>query len=272
MELTGKKALVTGSRRGIGRAIAVALAQAGCDIGLNDVERDAEAEKTLAMIEGGCGSATGPSDRGHGRKATFTVADTSKAAEVDRLFTEFLAAHGRIDILVNNAYWAQNLPFLEITEEVWDRTMEVCLKGYFLCAQRAARAMVRQGGGGSIVSIASVHASRAWPNDTAYGVAKAAVVRLTMSMALDLAGTGIRCNAVAPGWIDSRVLPPEREAERGVKGYGDYAVPSIPSRRIGVPEDIARLVLFLCTPMSDYIHGTCITADGGFLVGGTPGV
>src|SRR5213592_4973094 len=221
MELEGKKALITGSRRGIGRAIALALAREGCDVGLNDVERDQEAEKTLGALES------------LGRKATFGVADISDSAQVNRLFDDFLAAHGRIDILVNNAYWASNKPFLEIPEEVWDRTMDVCVKGYFLCSQRAAREMARQEPpGGSIVSIASVHASRAWPNDTAYGVAKAAIVRMTQSMALDLAGTGIRANAISPGYIDSRVLPPEREHERGVKGYGDNALTWIPSRRI----------------------------------------
>jgi NAD(P)-dependent dehydrogenase (short-subunit alcohol dehydrogenase family) len=258
MDLQGKKALVTGSRRGIGRGIALALARAGCDIGLNDIERDAEAEKTLSLLAE------------TGRKSTFTVADTARGAEVERLFDAFLEAHSRIDILVNNAYWAENRPFLEITEEIWDRTMAVCVKGYFLCARRAAQEMARQGGGGSIVSISSVHAYRAWPNDTAYGVAKAAVVRMTMSMTRDLAGTGIRCNAIAPGWIDSRVLPPEREAERGVRGYGDEALHSIPSRRIGLPEDIAGAVLFLCSPLGAYVNGTCLVADGGFLVGGTP--
>src|SRR5262249_16301759 len=161
-----------------------------------------------------------------------------------KLFDEFVATHGRIDILVNNAYWAESLPFLEITEQVWDRTMDVCLKGYFLCSQRAGREMVKQGSGGSIVSIASVHASRVWAKDSEYGVAKAAVVRLTMSMALDLAGTGIRCNAIAPGYIDSQPLPPEREHERGVRAPDDKTVLAIPSRRVGVPSDIANLAVF----------------------------
>jgi NAD(P)-dependent dehydrogenase (short-subunit alcohol dehydrogenase family) len=259
MLLEGKKALVTGSRRGIGGAIALALAREGCDIGLNDIEEDEDAHRTQSLIEAA------------GRRATFTLADISRASEVTRLFDSFLEAHGRIDILINNAYSARNQPFLEIEEDVWDRTLAVCLKGYFLCSQRAAREMVRQGSGGQIVSIASVHASRVWPNDTVYGVAKAGVVRLTMSMALDLAGTGIRCNAISPGYIDSRSLSPDREHERGARRPGDTTVSAIPSRRIGVPSDIANLAVFLCSPLSDYINGAHLVCDGGFLVGGTPG-
>jgi glucose 1-dehydrogenase/3-oxoacyl-[acyl-carrier protein] reductase len=256
MLLEGKKALVTGSRRGIGRAIALALAREGCDVGLNDIERDAEAEKTMAAVEA------------LGRKVTFTVADISRSADVNRLFDEFLAAHGRIDVLVNNPYWAHHMPFLDITEEVWDRTMDVCVKGYFLCSQRAAREMVKQGGGGSIVSLASVHAYRVWKGDTVYGIAKAAVARMMMSAALDLADYGIRCNAIAPGYIDSRVLPPEQESERGK--FSDKVIAAIPARRGGLPDDIANAVVFLCSDLGSYVNGHCLVVDGGFLVGGTP--
>lgn len=265
MLLEGKRALVTGSRRGIGAAIATALAREGCDVGLNDTERDADAETTIAGIEA------------LGRRVTFTAGDISRADDVNRIFDEFLAAHGGIDILVNNPYWCRNQSFLEIDEETWDRTMDVCVKGYFLCGQRAAREMAGnalpdglRAVRGNIISISSVHAYRAWPDDTAYGVAKAAVVRMTMSMALDLAEHRIHCHAIAPGYIDSRVLPPEREHERGHPEYESYAAPAIASRRIGVPEDIAGAAVFLCSGLGAYCNGHTLKVDGGFLVAGTP--
>ena len=272
MLLEGKKALITGSRRGIGRGIALALAREGCDIGLNDLERDAEAEKTIAEIEA------------LGRQVSYTVADISSAVEVGRLFEEFLAAHGRIDILVNNPFWARSKPFLEIDEATWDRTWEVCVKGFFLCSQRAAKEMVAQSparaerdearapreAAGHIISISSVHAFRAWENDTAYGVAKAAVARMTMSMAVDLAEYGIRANAIAPGYIDSRVLPEDEEQTRAGEGYADQAVAKIPTRTLGVPSDIAGAAVFLCSPYAEYVNGQTLVVDGGFLTTGVP--
>ncbi len=258
MLLEGKKALITGSRRGIGRGIAALFAREGANVGINDVERDQAAEDTLYMI------------RKEGRRASWHMADISDSKQVNRMFDEFLSEHGRIDILVNNAVASIKKPFLEIEESDWDFEVGNALKGYFLCSQRAAREMVRQGQGGSIVSISSVHAFRAWPDDLVYGVCKAGLIRMTMSMALDLSGHNINCNCVAPGYIDSRVLPPEQEHLRAGPGYADEAKKWIPARRGGVPEDIAKAALFLCSPLGDYVNGQCITIDGGFLTGGTP--
>jgi NAD(P)-dependent dehydrogenase (short-subunit alcohol dehydrogenase family) len=257
MLLEGKKALITGSRRGIGAGIALALAEQGCDIGLNDIERDDDAERTISLIEQ------------LGRKVSFTLADLAQTSEINRTLDEFLETHGRIDILVNNHFWAEGKPFLEITEEIWDKTIDVCLRSFVFCSQAAAKVMVEQGDGGSIVSISSVHASRVWPNDTAYGVSKAAIIRLTESMAVDLGGTGIRCNSIAPGYINTQFLPPEREHERSGP-CNDHLKKAIPSHRHGGPKDIAGGVVFLCSDLSSYVNGQCLPIDGGFLVTGTP--
>jgi glucose 1-dehydrogenase len=253
MLLEGKKVLITGSRRGIGRGIALLLAREGADIGINDIERDQAAEDTMEMV------------RREGREVSWHLADISRSGDVNRMIDEFLERHGGIDILVNNAVSSVKKSFLDIKEEDWDFEVANALKGQFLCSQRAAREMVRQGRGGRIVSISSVHAFRAWPNDTVYGVCKAGLVRMAKSMAVDLAGHGINSNCVAPGYIDSRLLPPEQEHLRAGPGYADEVKKLIPARRAGVPEDIARAVLFLCSPLGDYVNGQCITVDGGLL-------
>ena len=259
MLLEGKKALVTGSRRGIGRGIAVLLASEGADVGVNDIEHDQAAEDTLEMV------------RREGRTASWHLADIARSADVNRMVDEFIARHGRIDILVNNAVASIKKPFLEIEEADWDFEVGNALKGYFLCSQRAAREMVAQGDGGRIVSISSVHAFRAWRNAVVYGTCKAALVRMTMGMALDLAGHNITCNCVAPGHIDSRLLPPHEEHLRGGPSYGSQAaVDWVPAGRIGVPEDIAKAVLFLSSSLADFVNGQCITVDGGLLTGGAP--
>ncbi len=254
--LDGKKALITGSRRGIGAGIALAFAEQGADVGINDIERDAEADRTIASIEQ------------LGRKATWHLADIGETADRQRLFDEFVAQHGRIDVLVNNAVAGGSAPFLEITEEIWHGLVEHALKGYVFCSQRAAKEMAAQGSGGSIISISSVHSLRAWPEDTVYGIVKAGLNRMVLSMSVDLAGTGIRSNCIAPGYIDSRVLTPEEEPNRGK--HAEHALPQIPARRGGLPSDIAGAAVFLASDLSDYVTGQTITVDGGLLTGGTP--
>ncbi len=254
MSLDGKKALVTGGRRNIGRGIALALAQAGCDVGINDLERDDDADRTLTLI------------RDQGREADFFQADIADRAQVEAMFTAFTSRFNRLDILINNPYAGSRAPFLELTEEGWDLTLDVCLKGFFLCSQQAARIMVQQGQGGSIVSTSSVHSRRAWPGDTAYGVAKAGVLRLTESMAVDLGPHNIRCNAVLPGHMDLSHVFGVQAPSAG--SASDQLKTKVPLQRRGTPEDIGRAVAFLCSPAAGNITGVSLPVDGGFLTTG----
>ena len=260
MKLQGKKALITGSRRGIGRAIALRLAEEGADIGINDIVYDETAVETLGMV------------RDLGSTVSWHEANVGKSADINRMMDEFIAEHGEIDILVNNAVGSIKNSFLDISEEDWDFEMGNALKGPFLASQRAARAMIDQRRGGRIVSIASVHAFWAKPYNLVYSIAKMGLIRMAMSMAVDLAGHGITCNAVAPGLIDSRTLPPEEEHLRAGAEYAPDVAAEIPLRTPGVPRDIANAVAFLSSDEARYVNGQCITVDGGMtIVGPGPG-
>ena len=256
--LEGKKALITGSRRGIGAGIARLFAEHGADVGINDVSRDEEADKTIASIES------------LGQKASWHLADVGLREDRDRMLDEFVAEHGRIDILVNNAVASRDMHFTKITEEFWDHLVGHALKGYLFLAQGVANRMIEHGHGGSIINISSVHSFRAWPHDTVYGIVKAGLNRMVQSMAHDLSGTGITANCVAPGYIDSRVLPDSEEHTRGDDEYLGDALGFIPNRRGGVPRDIAGACVFLASELGDYVNGQTITVDGGFLAGGSP--
>ncbi len=170
--------------------------------------------------------------------------------------------------MVNNAVSSRKRAFLEVTEEDWDYEVGNALKGYFICSQRAAREMVGQGNGGHIVSISSVHALRSWPNNLVYATCKAGLIRMTANMAVELADHNINANCVAPGYIDSRLLPPDQEHLRAGHGYADEQKKVIPSRRGGVPDDIASVVAFLCSPGGNYVNGQCIAVDGGLVQSG----
>ena len=249
--LAGKKALVTGGKRRIGRGIALALAEAGCDVGINDLSNDEDAQETVRLI------------RESSRESEFYPADISDRAQVEEMFSSFLERFGRIDILVNNPYGGIGQGFLELTEENWDLNVDIGLKGFYLCSQRAASAMVEAGTGGCIVSTSSVHGRRAWKEDTAYGVTKAGVLRLTESMAVDLGEHGIRCNAVLPGHMNTDHIfntPPPF-----VGSIEESLFQAVPLRRRGTPEDIGRAVVFLCSPASACITGVSLPVDGGLL-------
>jgi NAD(P)-dependent dehydrogenase (short-subunit alcohol dehydrogenase family) len=186
------------------------------------------------------------------------------------MLDEFIEQHGRIDILVNNAVASADVHFTEITEELWDHLVGHALKGYLFLSQGVVNRMIEHGHGGSIINISSVHSMRAWPSDTVYGIVKAGLNRMVMSMAKDLTGTGITANCIAPGYIDSRVLTPEEEPERGSAKNLGSALSFIPNQRGGVPRDIAGACLFLASDLGDYVNGQTITVDGGYLASGVP--
>lgn len=253
---TNRVALVTGSRRGIGRAIALTLAREGYEIVVNDYELDANAERTAADI------------RALGRHVQLVQADLGNTNSIKALVRQVVEHFGRIDVLVNNAATWEWDNFVDIPEADWDKMLNVDLKGPFICSQEAARQMIAQGSG-AIVNISSVHRLRCWPKDTVYGICKAGIVRLTESMAFELGPHGIRVNAIAPGYIDSRV-PSPNEPPIGQPDYAAPVVPVTPMRRIGVPEDIAEAVAFFVSSRASFVTGQCLTVDGGFLLGGTP--
>ena len=256
--LEGKKALITGSRRGIGAGIATLFANHGADVGINDVVRDEEADKTIAAVQT------------LGQKASWHMADVGDRDDRTRLLNEFVGEHGRIDILVNNAVASRDMHFTKITEEFWDHLVGHALKGYLFLAQGAVNRMIEHGHGGSVINISSVHSFRAWPQDGVYGIVKAGLNRMVQSMAHDLAGTGITANCVAPGYIDSRVLHEDKEFTRGDDVYLGGAKGFIPNRRGGLPSDIAGACVFLASNLGEYVNGQTITVDGGFLAGGVP--
>lgn len=267
---TSRIALVTGSRRGIGRAIALALAAEGYDIVINDYELDDNATATAAMI------------RSLGQQAHLIQADLGDMEAVRQLVEETVTQCRRIDVLVNNAAaWAHE-PFLEIQEQNWDRVVDVGLKAPYLLGQLVAQQMIAQpklngakeqpnerNSVGTMVNISSVHRVRIWQNDTVYGIVKAGIMRLTESMAHELGPHGIRVNAIAPGYIDSRV-PDPNATPIGQPRYAEMVIPVTPLRRIGLPEDIANAAAFLVSEKASFITGQCLTVDGGFLLSGVP--
>ncbi len=249
--LHGMKALITGGKRNIGRGIALALAEAGCDIGINDLQYDDDVDKTLSLV------------KKTGRDAAFFPANIADSNNVDQLFETFLDHFGPIDILVNNAYAGQRQHFLEIDEKEWDTTINVSLKGAFLCAQKAAMNMVNNGHKGSIINIGSAHGDRSWLDATCYGVAKAGLQRLTKNIALDLGKYGIRCNSVIPGYMDLRHDFGTSAPQPG--SIRESLLDSVPLQRPSTAEDIGRAVVFLCSPAAACITGASLPVEGGML-------
>jgi NAD(P)-dependent dehydrogenase (short-subunit alcohol dehydrogenase family) len=245
--LAGRVAIVTGGRRGIGRAIALALAEAGADVSLGDrVVDDGELEKVAAEVKKSA------------RRALAVQADITKKADVDNLVQKTVAELGTIDILVNNAAMNIRAPLLELNEEGWDKVIDTDLKGYYLCAQAAGKVMVKQKRG-NIINIASTAAMATAPQMGAYCIAKAGVVMLTRMLAVELAQYNIRVNAVAPSMVKTKFSQPLWADPKSLKEIEA----GIPLGRLAEPEDITGAVVFLASDASAYITGHTIVVDGG---------
>ena len=245
----GKVAVVTGAGRGMGRAVALAFGREGVRV----VVAEVNAEHGIEVAE---------EIRAGGGTASAVNADVSRVEEVTRLFAEAVEAFGSVDILVNNAGIGVAKPILDYTEADWDRQMGVNVKGVFFCSQAAARLMIPRRAG-KIVNFASTSAfvSSSRP-EVAYDTSKGAVRQMTISMAAELAPHGINVNAVAPGTVATEMSRSSLSTEEGRA----WQLARIPIGRVGKPEDIAPVVLFLCSPEASYITGHTLVADGGWLL------
>jgi 3-oxoacyl-[acyl-carrier protein] reductase len=250
MRLLGKVALVTGAQQGIGRAIALALAADGADVGVNYLDDRAAADAVAGEI------------RTRGRRAVLVPGDVSRAEEAQQMVATVATGLGPLDVLVNNAGIFPRSPFLDLREDEWTRVLDVNLKGSFLCAQAAARAMVSGARPGAIVNLASV-AMRGTPLGVHYAASKAGVVGLTRAMALALAPHAIRVNAIAPGLTDTaQPRYGHTEAELRVLAR------DIPLEgRMARPEEIASVAVFLASEEARWITGQVIHVNGGAFMG-----
>lgn len=245
--LAGRTALVTGSSRGVGRAIAWRLVQEGARVAVNSRQL-ARAEKTATEIRDAGGEALG------------IAADVSRAADVDGMVSKIIQAWGSLDILVNNAGGWQVEASLDLDPRAWQRILDVNLTGAFWCAQRAARVMTR-GRGGAIVNVSSVVADRPFPKRAAYSAAKAGLNSLTQVLALEWAPIGIRVNAVAPGFINTSFpdAPPP-----GADYSPEEIEARVPQGDWGRPEDVGSAVAFLVSDDARYVTGAVVYVDGGW--------
>jgi glucose 1-dehydrogenase len=252
--LSGQKALVTGANSGIGRAVAIALGQAGADVVVNYVVQDEAAEQVVKEI------------RQAGSQAYAFKADVSQEDQVQEMFRDMAERFGTVDILVNNAGLQRDAPFHDMTLEQWNTVIGVNLTGQFLCAREAVRQFLRRGAvnhvscaAGKIICISSVHQEIPWGGHANYAASKGGVMMMMQSLAQEVAPHRIRVNSIAPGAIRT----PINTAAWQTKEAYERLMTLVPYKRIGEPADIARATVWLASDDSDYVVGATLFVDGG---------
>jgi len=252
--LKGQKALVTGASSGIGKAVAVALGRAGADVVVNYVGKEGAADEVAAVVADS------------GVRALAIRADVSQESEVEAMFAKMLKEFGTIDILVNNAGLQKEAPLEEMTLPQWNTVIGVNLTGQFLCAREAVREFKRRGvvkdvsvSAGKIICMSSVHEVIPWAGHVNYAASKGGIMMMMKSIAQEVAPYRIRVNSICPGAIRT---PINTSAWSTAEAY-ESLMTLIPYKRIGEPEDIGRVVVFLASDQSDYINGASIFVDGG---------
>jgi 3-oxoacyl-[acyl-carrier protein] reductase len=248
MSLQGKIALVTGASRGIGRAIAISLAEAGAEVAVNYAASEQAALETAEAV------------RALGRRAITVKADVGDSEQVESMVGQVLEQFGRLDILVNNAGITRDNLLMRMKEEEFDQVINTNLKGVFNCMKAVTRTMMKQRYG-RIINISSVVGAIGNPGQTNYVAAKAGVIGMTRSVAKELASRGITVNCVAPGFITTEMTDQLGEEVR------EQLLKAIPLGRFGAPEDIARIVRFLASDDAAYMTGQTLHVDGGMYMG-----
>ena len=270
-DLKGKVAIVTGAGRklGIGRGIALRLAREGADVAVADICREFEEFPGygLGMWEGL--KETADEISALGVRGLPVRVDVTDNAQVEEMVRQTVEALGRLDIIVNNAGGAPGpAPVIAMEEAAWNKTMAINATGTFLCSQAAARQMLRQGQGGKIVNISSIAGKQGSLFLAAYCAAKAAIIGLTRTMALELAAAKVQVNAVCPGQVDTELQQWGWRLAAGMRGisYEEVikgVVAEIPAGRLETPDDVANVVAFLASSQSDYMTGQAINVSGG---------
>jgi glucose 1-dehydrogenase len=255
--LVGQKALVTGASKGIGRGIAVAMAQAGADVLVNYFSDREGAEATADEV------------REAGGQALVVAADVAVEEQVQSMFAGMIETFGRIDILINNSGIQLNAPFDQMSLAQWQRVIDINLTGQFLCAREAVRAFKRQGvdrsvsySMGKIIHISSVHDIIPWAGHVNYAAAKGGIMMLMKSIAQELAPLRIRVNSISPGAIRT---PMNLEKLTTPQSYREL-LSLIPYKRLGEAEDVGRAAVWLASDDSDYVHGAVLYVDGGMVL------